>query len=66
MPIQRMYTVASAISSRFAIVWTRSTALARSWASDKWGIDSTWVDVWPTRGTDQRQMEEKGPNDFYA
>ena len=66
MPTQRMYTVASAISAKFAIVWTRGPALARAWAVREWRVDATWVDVWPTGVTDQRQMDEIGQKDFYA
>jgi hypothetical protein len=66
MPQQRMFTVASAISSKFAIVWTRSTALARAWASQKWEMDAVFVDVWPTRPGDQRHIQEIGDKEHYA
>lgn len=66
MPEQRMYTVASVISLKFGIVWTRSTALARAWASQNWQIDAVLIDVWPTTREDQAQLEHRGEKEQYA
>ena len=66
MPDQRMYTVCLPGTLKMAIVWTRSTALARAWASDKWAVDPVLVGVWPTQREDQAILEERGEKEHYA
>lgn len=66
MAQQRMYTVSVPGTLKFAIVWTRSLALARSWACDKWLVDPVLVGAWPTQREDQGILEKRGDTEHYA
>lgn len=63
---QRMYTVSVPGTLKFAIVWTRGTAFARAWASDKWAVDPVLIGVWPTTREDQTTQLARDERDFYA
>jgi len=65
MSQQRRYTISIPNQHQFAILWTRTSTLAREWASREWATDPVLIDVWPTTREDDIILQAKGQKEFY-